>query len=413
MPEAAPVTVYLDTQDYSRFGDVIRGQSSDEFERVFEQLKSLRDRGRARFVYSAAVVSELLQYDSEYEDTCIAKAKAIEQLCAGQVVLFPSRLVERQAADFAATQGILSIAPSWEWVRNGNEWFPRVSSELESFKDNLRQRMDDTIQQFGSLPRSVRRRLKGQGTDRVIIQAARAAVPEIASKYQLPEIAVESSIILLLKGRISADEASLRLFGAIARPTAFVHVYFKTYEGDRTAIPLWLRAAGETLQASFVQFRDQVRPLLTEEAHVKYLREVIAGDISRLGLVLLRLIDTDEAENGVTSSVLEAISAHPNAATDIPCCNLMSVILLGYIEQTVAVLGQGAKIERSFGGDLIHALYVDCVDIWRGDRRFSELLRQKLPSCRSKLQPSLLDLPDQIEKLWRERVAASLAMASA
>src|SRR5687768_8913358 len=107
MSDQPPVTVYLDTQDYSRFGDVVRGRGPKEIEEVFSRLQELRTRGVAQFVYSMPILSELLQYDANFEETSLAKARAIEELCGGAALLFPGRLIEREAATFAQSVGIL------------------------------------------------------------------------------------------------------------------------------------------------------------------------------------------------------------------------------------------------------------------------------------------------------------------
>lgn len=42
MSQPDPITVYLDTQDYSRFGKVVDGKGTPEDEEMFERLKELR-----------------------------------------------------------------------------------------------------------------------------------------------------------------------------------------------------------------------------------------------------------------------------------------------------------------------------------------------------------------------------------
>ena len=44
MPQPYPVTVYLDTQDYSRFGKVVDGKGTPKDQELFVRLKELRVR---------------------------------------------------------------------------------------------------------------------------------------------------------------------------------------------------------------------------------------------------------------------------------------------------------------------------------------------------------------------------------
>jgi hypothetical protein len=398
MPTTDPITVYLDTQDYSRFGDVVRGTARPEVGQIFQSLKELRKRGLACFVYSMPILSELFQYNPEHEDTTLAKARAIEELCGDKALLWLPRLIETQAAAFGRSLGLPLPELALSCVRGGNEWFPRIASELIDLKHKMRISLDSATTKFGPLNRKQRRGLEAHKRDGKLAEAIRAVAPQIADKYGIPVSTVDRAILLLLQGKCTAEKASLLLFGAIAKPTAFVNAYFKVYEGDKS-LPQWIRGLGKNLERSLVEFRRNAELLLIGDEQVKYLRSILRADADKIGGAVLRMIDTDEAEQAITVEILESIMKHPDALARIPCCEIASEIVIGYLEQTVAVAGTPAKIERSFGGDLIHALYIDCVDVWRGDRRFSELLKQRLPSRRHKLQPSLKDLPAHIERL--------------
>lgn len=65
----SPPVVYLETQDYSRFGDVLRGKSDSATEALFLALEQRKQTGNAVFAISMPVFSELLQYDSDFRDT--------------------------------------------------------------------------------------------------------------------------------------------------------------------------------------------------------------------------------------------------------------------------------------------------------------------------------------------------------
>lgn len=78
------ITVYLDTSDYSAFGDVERGIDSEKAQAaapIYQQLLSYKRAGVARFAYSMPILSELLQYNPAHSETSFAKARAVEALC--------------------------------------------------------------------------------------------------------------------------------------------------------------------------------------------------------------------------------------------------------------------------------------------------------------------------------------------
>jgi hypothetical protein len=404
MSGSEPVTVYLDTQDYSRFGDVLRGKSWSDMGQVFHRLKELRRKGIARFVYSMPILSELLQYDPEHEDTTLAKARAVEELCGDSALLWLPRLIETQAASFGRAIGLPLPEKSMPCIRTRNEWFPRISSELTGIKERISEGFDGAISEFGPLNRKQRRVIEVHKGERKIAAAMRAAAPEFAEKYGISIASVVSAILPLLKGKRTAEDASRLLFGAIAKPTAFVNVYFRVQQRDKS-LPAWIRGMGEDFARHLVEFRRNAEPLLQEKQEADYLRSLLKGDISRFGRAVLGIIDTEEAEQGITAEMLETISNHPDAPQQIASCEIASAVLLGYLEQTVAVAGSAARVEGSFAGDLIHSLYIDCVHLWRGDRRFAALLKQRLPSRRDKIQPLLKDLPEQIESVAAARSA--------
>ena len=51
-------------------------------------------------------MSELLQYEAEYERETLAKARAVEELCGGSAVIWLPRLIETQAHAFGRSIGL-------------------------------------------------------------------------------------------------------------------------------------------------------------------------------------------------------------------------------------------------------------------------------------------------------------------
>jgi hypothetical protein len=56
----APPVVYLDTQDYSRFGDVLRGRADDATKALSRELERLKQDGDAIFAVSMPILGKLL-----------------------------------------------------------------------------------------------------------------------------------------------------------------------------------------------------------------------------------------------------------------------------------------------------------------------------------------------------------------
>ena len=141
------------------------------------------------------------------------------------------------------------------------------------------------------------------------------------------------------------------LFAAVAKPTAFIHAFFEVQKRDKSVLNFVVEF-GRTLGKSLTDFRRNAEPLMGKKEHADHLRSLLERDIGRLASTILGMSDTDEAELGVTSDVLRQIIDHPEAVEKIPCCAIAAKVMLGYLEQTVAIDTTPSKIESSFGSRL-------------------------------------------------------------
>jgi hypothetical protein len=63
LKDAMVLTIYLDTADFSKFGDVVRGRAEPSASSIFNRLLEFSESGVARFGYSMVTLSELFKYD--------------------------------------------------------------------------------------------------------------------------------------------------------------------------------------------------------------------------------------------------------------------------------------------------------------------------------------------------------------
>lgn len=321
-------------------------------------MKELRAKGIARFVYSAVILSELLHYDPDYERETFAKARAVEELCAGSTIIWLPRLIETQVAAFGRSIGLNLPHSAPLPIRGGNEWFPQLSGQLNDFKETLRQRFGDAANEYGPLNRAQRRAVHANKRDAKLVAAARAMAPEFAKKYGVPDGVVERAIVPLLKGKCTGDEASRRLFAAVASPSEFLHAYSKVEKRDKSVLN-FIVDFGRTLERSLIDFRRNVEPFMTKKEHADHLRSLLRRDIGQLAATIAGMCDTDEAEQGITTDALQHVTDRPEAAEEISCCKIVTEIMLGYLMQTVAIHTTPSEMEKSFGGDLMHVLCID------------------------------------------------------
>jgi hypothetical protein len=192
-----PKTVYLDTQDFSRFGEVVRGKSDQPTKEIFEYLLTSSRKNEARFVYSMVTLSELLQYNPEFEQKTLARAEAVELLCRGWCCINPSRLMAREAARLLGHENDDCV----DVIQPGNDWTPNISNVFSDFESRLAEAKQSIVNEFRGMNRRARKIAEKGASDRAFSRLLAEAAPVIAAEYGLSENSFLSSFLLLHKKR--------------------------------------------------------------------------------------------------------------------------------------------------------------------------------------------------------------------
>ncbi|MCF1468684.1 hypothetical protein FS764_17405 [Agrobacterium vitis] len=390
-----PPVVYLDTQDYSRFGDVLRGKSANgEDEALFLELERRKRNGDVVFPVSMPILAELLQYHPEYRETTLRKAEAVERLCGSWALAYPSRLIA-----FELASAVLKDETTAPILSDDRYWYPNSSDSLEEFAKQFQGGVSKKIAELPSPQnRKERRARKKQLSKFDPSLAVRLAVPEIAEKFGIPAGAVQASVVAFLEGRLTSAQASRKLFEAICEPSTFVQVYFERIESQRT-LPLWLGDMGRKLKSDLDILQSEVQPYVHDAAMRQEMWQLLRSRSLDLGHDIAQLGRDGIDEFGATTAEAENLLSNYEALTEVPSYNVISKIVIGYVSHVLGLQGDVAKVERSFGGDLIHSLYLPHVNLWRGDRRFSDVVRRALPQYSKKIVAAPSDLLTAIERL--------------
>lgn len=384
--------VYLDTQDYSRFGDFLRGKCSDPSTGpLFETLIAMKSAGRAVFALSMPIMGELLQYDSAHRETTIKKAEAAELLCGAAALVTPSRVIKAEIAAAASRLGLIpEIAPAT--LTTDRYWYPNISDVFLEFDEMIGSAVDEQIKGGNrSLRRLAKRQLRRFDMEKV----ATRAIPEIARKYDLPPTVIKNSVVAYLGKRVDAEQASRLLFGAVAEPVKFVETYFERVETER-GLPKWLSGAGGELKRKLEEMKTALAPL-TATHSTEQVMAALDQASGRIGQTVVRAALDGTEEFGVTSALIEKFASDSALAGDLTATRIIGRVVIGYLGQVFGAAGSEASIERSFGGDLVHSLYLPHVDLWRGDRRLSAVAQRVLPEFAGTIVPKLAGLPAAID----------------
>lgn len=394
------IIVYLDSQDFSRFGDVLRGKSDKNHEDIFKYLKYLKDSGDVIFPITMPLMCELLQYNPEYADTTRKKAEAIERLCGPYALPAPMRLIAIELAKDAQMRGkVVKNIPD-NMLSSDRLWFPIFNDALS----NLRQMMYDGALQ--NLQRELALLSIDNTAEEILDSVDWSDIindisPLISDKLGIPEHIISTSIYPFINGEISSEEASINMLSGISHPQVFVDIYFERY-GTLGKMPTWISDPSLIIAEQLNKLRDIFGPIKSSRDK-KLARTLLSNVKSKFSEIVINLAKISGSEFGLHDNYIDEISQDLDRILTIPSSEIVVNLLESYTLQIIGVSANQAKIENSFGGDMFHALYLPYVDLWRGDRRFSALLKQALPSYGNRVVSSLNHLPDKIDNLRLQR----------
>jgi hypothetical protein len=156
---------------------------------------------------------------------------------------------------------------------------------------------------------------------------------------------------------------------------------------------------GQSLQERLDRARETLIPLLSSTNERTWLSDAIDERTKGFGAALLGLAAEDLIEFSIAEDAYQNFTTDIEAAWQLPSCRTVGLILQAYLRQILGYAGPPARTERSFGGDLVHALYLPYVDLWRADRRFGALVKSVRPEMTLRVVTSLTELPAAIDAL--------------
>jgi hypothetical protein len=386
--------VYLDSSDYSHFGDIERGVSTNQKAiSAYPQLLALRDAGKARFVYSMPVLSELLQYDAAHEETCMAKARCVERLCGTRAFVSPERIVAADVAGVAKRLGWTIPDPEGA-ISEESEWFPRVDGAFQNLRDDFASRVDAQIASYASSRnRAQRRMIEARARKLSLAALAESAAPELAASWGLQVTDVRRSIVAVLENRLTPSEGALRLFRVIALPTALIRAYFVKSSGPKD-LPHFLTGPGQLVQARLREMRNQLKAAPDSAMTSKELRALSPWHVAQIGPKLMEISSDEVARLKIPMELTGMLRDRPELLDMMPSCD-------AFVKMAFAIFVQATdhrshEPEHSAVGDVFHTLHLPHADLWRTDKRFAPLVRKTLPHYAQRVVGNLADLPGAI-----------------
>jgi hypothetical protein len=402
-----PVTVYLDTQDYSRLDDARAGRSTGKDLDTLGALMALKEQGAVRFVYSAMVISELLQYEGGGKDLTRRKAETLTLLTDHRAFIHPSKLVAFQVAERLAARGFVDrgsfpMSP----ISDRDRWFPDIE---DPFGDvgSLKQTMLAEQITGAARNRAQRRMLKARARDFQLSGRPESTYGEVVRKYPFSTELLTKVMPKLFDGRISKAAAEEKMLDEMGDPPRYVVWFFKLSQADRSSHD-WMKSGGEAVARGIREFREKLSDLVGLPDAKRNLERIGKEYGVSIPLRLIERFTDDMAAFGIDQGARDAIAADENLLRGIPFASLWASLLPAYMLQHSGVQKSTRTVRESDGGDLLHTLTLPYVDLWRGDVYFSDLVRKHAPVGSAEVVSRLEDLPSAIERLLKAESNRSL-----
>lgn len=403
-----PITVYLDTSDYSNFADACASVSGDhESLPIFEELLEMKQQGVVEFRYSMFHIIEILQGASGNEKLAINKADIIETLCGSKCMKDHDELLCLEAIRWLSKDGdrtALSKFPVFGYSDNGN-WSHRIYKEIfkdiKNFEKAERQGFYDRLKSNFSFSRSERRRARAmwyrkKRTREKPKEFLRNADKEILELFRsqlhgTPEI--KDLLVDLSLGNITYKEYIEQLNQISFSPSKFVREkLFEPQSGRDDHFGSLLQGVYAGLMDDIRSFRSLMASTSQNPGQFQYddiwYRKWFVEDRLMANLDMLR-------ENRIGENRIRGLSTKMSNG-DFPSFDMLLASLKEYTRLHGSIGPTMRKIKKSDVGDIFHSVYLPYVDIFRADKFFSEVLKNSSRTYNTVVVKKISELPSAI-----------------
>lgn len=350
-----PVTVYLDTSDYSGFAEVGSTAKGEKYKDSLVALMRLRDSGRVAFRYSLVHLMEFLKSESSTVETSLRKTEVMTNLSGANAFRCPWEVWDRE---FASSLG--NLDEDGVAISNEGEWYPKNIQVGDG---------DDLAYVWGEMEALAPGLMENGRPKGEFIKAVREAFDEGFLQQQVPVVNDFNSkefVLSMLTGRLKPGELTKKAMAGFAEPNLFVAHYFERIPEAQELFRQFGRLE-EKLYSQFRLMQDFVRRL--GEAGDERIRSEMKKSLMKdsgwpyLGKGAEDPRLTAKMAQGEAHPILKSISAHIMIYNSYSANNFIPNVSL-----------RQAKL--SDVGDLLHATYLPYADVFRTDGYFGGLIRK-------------------------------------
>jgi len=373
--------VYLDTSDFSRFAKTTVDPKDAV---VFSYLVQKVNSGDITVLFSAMHMKELIQnFDDRHFKDRLQRAQVLSTLCANHCLRFFLDETDKR------------ISTSGQWFPDGIQ--PCDTNRYRAFKDFVADFQKSP--EFLVLPKRERRKLTNLAG--FIKYAERNpsvfSAKNISTDFPIPTKFSDRNVMMeFLLGKIELSEFNEYILEYMRDPVLLVYMLRDMPEHRGFLSSLLdghFAALDNAITLATSKFEELMRcslELKTEFESLQTLGEKTLPNYQpnvTFPPNFLDFLDKRKRTDRITQMIEEIV--FPDHFSDLRepfRCYLVDNILSTRTRVASDVI------------DLFHASYLPYVDIWRGDRYFSQMLVRHQTIGHSKVVAKLSELPDKIEK---------------
>lgn len=417
-----PIQVYLDSSDFSRFGEVIGGHGKPGYEQLMIELEKLGASGDVEYRYSYVHVVEAAPVTDEALHFAIERAEAIMLLCGRRTLPPFMYLPIIDAAGSAAEPDILDPRDRLrfhgrndigQWSNSFREVFVDLTASLQKMYNDPLQMVAENDPDF-PMNREMRRKVKKKSSPTLMSQQFARELPTMWPTFMARvrgEFPLSDATFDLWQkhflGKCSAEEVNDSLRHDLSDLPNLMHWLKPSGGRHLRGLPDWLRGGASKYtsliastwakrddgvkNAATILAKDKVQAIWNEsrsgwrESFQNKIREGARKMILEEGDYIQELnADMDTLISVVDGKWIEAF----------PSQRVLVEAYMGNFEKNISPFEQPRKIEKigSDVGDIMHALYMPYVDFMRVDGFANQYLRTAASLVNT-------ELVDRLEKL--------------
>lgn len=349
------ITAYLDSNDYSRLGQ----RRDTDLAEIWRRLESAAESGRARFVFSAAHLSEMAPTELAYLSSAEDRTDALVALCKRNALISFDRLIEQELTRLARVD-----APEVQAFSEDGTWFPEVGADLLKPVDlagMIRDKIGIAFDQ-GMLSSDQRelaeRTMFSDGRlnpELIALLRTTAAGSELDRILEQLPMRPENMQVMweYVLGNATQAEAEAAFLESLRDPRWMMRWFEQHYE-KMSQLSRWFRRPAENMVRTLEEVVAKAQAIPAEQFKHEFPR-------LEEGMLL-----------GVANEVLH--EAHPHA----PACTRFEYVcerspgLATTLHVTMdimkdALTARPRQLKRSDFLDAVHAMYAPYVDVFRAD----------------------------------------------